>query len=136
LDIKEHPEYGGHQRVVRALKEEMTRVRYDEPLDSVRAVFAPLIKYLEGTIGQYNKDERNERKMRYAAYNALGKIHYWLDEPDETIKCGELLIANKFAEDEGKELIQLGTDLKKLFEKNGVNSRHFALDTEHFEGPK
>ena len=73
--------------------------------------------------------------MRYAAYYALGKISYWLDEPDKTIKYGELLIANKFDEKDGKELIQWANDLKKELAKNNLTTRYFVIDTEKFEAP-
>jgi hypothetical protein len=135
LDSKKHPEFEGHQKVIKSLKEELITLKATESLDRMKAIFAPHIAYLEETITKYNKDEKSDRKMRYAAYYALGKISYWLDEPDKTIKYGELLIANKYDEKDGKELIEWGKSLKKDFERTKLTTRYFAIDTEKFEAP-
>jgi hypothetical protein len=136
LDSKKHPENEGHYKVVRALKDDLTKMKYDQTIESTKALFAPHIKYLEETIPKYNKDEKGDRKMRYAAYYALGKISYWLDNPEATIKYGELLIANDYDPKDGKELVKMGTELRKLFDKHKIDSRHFPIDTDKFEGPK
>lgn len=136
LDSKKHPEYEGHQKVVKALKEQLTTLRAnEESIARMKEIFAPHIAYLEETVTKYNKDEKGDRKMRYAAYYALGKISYWLDEPDKTIKYAEQLIANKYDEKDGKELIKMAESLKKSFEKNKMTTRYFKIDTEKYEAP-
>lgn len=136
LDSKKHPEHEGHQKVVKALKEQLTKMTFDQPIDQTKEAFAPLMKYLEETVTKYNKDEKSDRKMRYAAYYALGKISYWLDNPEATVKYGELLIANDYDVKDGKELVKWGTELRKAFDKNNIDSRHFVIDVEKFEAPQ
>jgi hypothetical protein len=137
LDNKKHPEYEGHQKVVNFVKEVLAKdMRGDAPLDDIKARFEPLRTYLEESAKKYGKDDKNDKKMRYAAYYALAKISYWLDEPDDCIKYSEALIANGFDEKDGKNMIEEAKELKEVFSKNGAKSRHFAIDTREFEGPK
>jgi hypothetical protein len=135
LDTKKHPDYEGHQKVVKALKEDLTKHSATESIEKMKETFAPLMKYLEETVTKYPKDEKGDKKMRYAAYYAMGKISYWLDDPDATIKYGELLIANKYDEKDGKELIKWANELKAVFAKNKTNSRYFAIDLTNVEAP-
>jgi hypothetical protein len=137
LDNKKHPEYEGHQRVVNYVKEVLGKeMRGDEPLDKLKAQFEPLRTYLEESVKKYKKDDKNDAKMRYAAYYALAKISYWLDEPDDCIKYAEALIANGFDEKDGKNMVEDAQKLKADFTKNGMKGRHFETDTSGFEGPK
>ena len=95
LDVKKHPENDKHLVVVKALKGDMAGMRADIPMDKIAETFKPLMVYLEESIKRYDKDEKGDKKMRYAALYAMGKIAYWLDDPDATIKYGERLIDRK-----------------------------------------
>ena len=136
LDVKKHPENDKHQVVVKALKGDMAGMKADIPMDKIAETFKPLMVYLEESIKRYDKDEKGDRKMRYAALYAMGKISYWLDDPDATIKYGERLITNDFDTKDGKELIKWGTELKESMKKNNVTSRHFRIDLSAVEPPK
>lgn len=136
LDSKKHPEHEKHQVVVKALKGDMAGMKADIPMDKIAETFKPLMVYLEESIKTYPKDEKGDKKMRYAALYAMGKISYWLDDPDATIKYGERLIANDFDTKDGKELIKWGTELKEAMKKNNVTSRHFRIDLSAVEPPK
>ena len=137
LDSKKHPENDGHQTVVKFVKNVISNeMRATEPLDNIKTKFQPIKEYLEGTLKKYTKDDKPDRRMRYAAYFALSKISYWLDDPDASIKYAEALIANDFEPKEGKELIQLADELKNTFAKNKASTRHFYIDVNSFEPPK
>jgi hypothetical protein len=48
--------------------------------------------------------------------------------PDEAIEMGDKLIINDYDKGDGKSIIKNAEELKALFEKNKIYTRHFVRD--------
>ena len=135
LDSKRHPEYDAHRRNWMIFKQAMYQMSAEEPLDEVKKSLAPVINYYESIKKRYSSNSKADRKLRYASYYNLAKIHYYLDNPDAAMReAGELML-NEFDEKDGRGLESAAIELKNLLKQNKFGSRHFSLDTEKYTGP-
>jgi hypothetical protein len=128
LDTKKHPEYEEHQKNLNGLKELYTTFNPNEPLDGIKENAKPYIDYLNGLLNKYTSEEKPDKKMRYSAFYNLGMLYLYLDMPDEAIEMGDKLIINDYDKGDGKSIIKNAEELKALFEKNKIYTRHFVRD--------
>ncbi len=136
LDSKSHPEYDGHKKALKTVQELMKTMSPDQPVAQIREQLKPIIEYFEGLKTKYNKDEKRDRKMRYASWFNLGKIYLYLDDMDAAIKEAEGLIKNDYDPKDGKRMIEEAQRVKAIFNKNKANTRHFPIELDKMEGPK
>ena len=135
LDSKKHPEYRAHRQAWAAFNQAMYNMSADQPLDEVREMMEPVIRYFESLKRIYTSNSKADRKIRYASYYNLAKIYYYLDEPDASMyEAGQLMI-NNYDEKDGGILQAAAADLKNQFNLNRINTRHFFIDIEQLEGP-
>lgn len=126
LGAKKHADFEEYNRIYKVINDAFAGMSSDAPIDPVAEALKPAIEYLNGIIAKYTADEKNDRKMRYSAYYNLAKIYLYLDQPDEVIKYGNLIITNDYDSGDGKRLNEDASKLKELFAKNNMTSRHFA----------
>ena len=126
LDSKDHPEYAIQQEAIQAVKAIFQTMKANVPIDELSANLQPLIDYFESLKTKYVGDNKPDRKMRYSAYYNLGKIYYYLDQPEKTIKECEGLIANDYDEKDGERMIEDAKQLRVNLDVAKVNSRHIA----------
>jgi hypothetical protein len=136
LDSESHPEYKGHNNALKTVQELMRTMSPDLPVTEIRAQLNPTIEYFESLKTKYNKDDKRERKMRYASWFNLGKIYLYLDDMDAAIKEAEGLIKNDYDPKDGKRMIEEAQRVKAIFNKNKANTRHFPIELDKMEGPK
>jgi hypothetical protein len=135
LDSKKHPEYEGHKRAWLAFKQAMFQMNAEEPLDEVRKSLVPVIKYYESIKKKYTTRSKADRKIRYASYFNLAKIHYYLDDPDASMREAGELTMNEYDEKDGKRLEIAAAQLKILLKLNKFTGRHFPLEIEKYTAP-
>ena len=136
LDSKSHPDYDGHQKALKTVQELMKTMSADQPVAEIREKLKPTIEYFESLKTKYAKDDKRERKMRYASWFNLGKIYLYLDDMDAAIKEAEGLIKNDYDPKDGKKMIEEAQRVKAVFNKNKANTRHFPIELDKMEGPK
>lgn len=127
LGKKKHPEYANHIKAYKQAKAILAKMKYNESIDNITEEMQPVINYFKETVGKYPGKKKKMRKMRYASFYNLGKIYYYLDNPDKTIEYGQKLIDNDYDKKDGKHLIKIANELKKRFGANKTNSRHFEV---------
>ena len=113
----------------------MFQMNAEEPLDEVRNLLAPVISYFEKVKKRYSSGSKADRKMRYASYYNLAKIHYYLDDPDAAMREAGELTMNGYDEKDGRGLEAAARHLKTILKLNKFSSRHFSLDAEKYSAP-
>jgi hypothetical protein len=136
LDSKAHPETPAHKKAHQTTVEILNKMSPDSALTDIKAALKPVLDYFESLKTKYNKDEKRDRKMRYASFFNKAKIYLYLDDPDAAIQEAEGLIKNDYDVKDGKKLIEAANLLKTLFRKNNTNTRHFSIELDKLEGPK
>ncbi len=122
---KKHPEYAQYNEVAKKIAEAIKKMNGSEPVDTIKEELKPSIEYLKGLPEKYTSNDKLGRKMRYSAYFNLATIYFYLDELDEVVKYANLIISNDYDTNDGKIFNNKVEELKKLFEKNNINTRHF-----------
>jgi hypothetical protein len=135
LDSKKHPEYETMQAKWVTLKPILKSVQAGSMSEAQRSAISDMITYLEGVKKTYIKDEKGDRKMRYAAYYNSAKLYLFLDEPEKAIEQAELLILNEYDEKDGKHLKEQAERMIELFTKNNIRTRHFVIDLSDAKAP-
>ena len=135
LDSKKHPEYEAHRRAWLTFKQAMFQMNAEEPLDEVRNSLEPVISYYEKIKKRYSSQSKSDRKMRYASYYNIAKIHYYLDDPDAAMREAGELTMNGYDEKDGRGLEAAARQLKAILKLNKFSGRHFPLDVEKFSAP-
>jgi hypothetical protein len=136
LDSKAHPEYDGHKKALKTIQALMKTMSPDQSVAEIKEKLKPTIDYFESLKTKYTKDEKRDRKMRYASWFNLGKIYLYLDDMDAAIREAEGLIKNGHDSRDGKQMIEEAQRVKAIFNKNKANTRHFPIELDKMEGPK
>lgn len=135
MDSKKHPEQDGMQNAWSQFKAAVASMNASDSLGEFRTKTAPVIAYFESLKTKYTGSDKADKKLRYAAYYCLAKIYMLLDNPDAAMKEADLLSANDYDEKDGKYLRKEAEDLKALFEKNKIYTRHFMIDISQYAPP-
>jgi hypothetical protein len=135
LDSKKHPEYEAHRRAWLTFKQAMFQMNAEETLDEVKKALAPVITYYEKVKKRYSSESKSDRKMRYASYYNLAKIHYYLDDADAAMREAGELTMNGYDEKDGRGLEAAARQLKAILKLNKFSGRHFPLDIEKYSAP-
>jgi hypothetical protein len=135
MDSKKHPEQEAQQAAWAKLKATMLANNGTDDIVTVRENFKPVISYFDNLITKTTGSDKNDKKLRYGAFFALGYIYIMLDQPDMAIKNGEALIANDYDKGDGKDIIKDAEQLKKMLEKNGLVTRYFKIDLSKLTPP-
>lgn len=134
LDSRKHPEYENHRRAWIDFKQAIVGMSADEPLDDVRAELKPVIEYFLKVAKNYNSGSKADKKLRYASFYNLSKIHLYLDEPDAAMKYANELSINGFDAKDGNRLEAVAADLKQQLRLAKRTSRHFPLNVQEYQG--
>ncbi len=127
---KKHPEKDAQAENYELLRTAFDGMTSDQPIDQLKAEIAPAITYFSGIMDKYPGDDRKSRKLKKAALYNLATIHYYLDEPDMTIKYADMMLDNDKGKVSAKNLKKRAESLKEGFATNNTNTRHFKVITE------
>ncbi len=123
LDSKE--EEGQVQKdAIEAVRIIFSEMKANVPLTSIEEKLQPLISYFESLKTKYPDDNKGSKKIRYSAYYNLGKIFYYLDQPEKAIKEGQGLIDNDYDKKDGEEIIKDSEKIIELFKSKNFTTRH------------
>lgn len=126
LNSRKHPEHEAQQNMIVKIKESFSKMNADAPIDWLVKDMDTVLKYFTDVETRYNKDEKGDKKMRYAAYYNKSVIYAYLDLPDQAIAEASKLIANGYDSRDGERLKKKAEDLKVMLEKNHRTTTHFA----------
>jgi hypothetical protein len=136
MDSKKHPEQDAMQNAWTQFKAAVTDMNASDSLAEFRTRTIPVIAYFDSLKTRFTGTEKADKKLRYSAYYCLAKIYLLLDNPDAAIKEAEGLIANDYDPKDGKYLKKEAEDMKALFEKNNIYTRHFPIDISKYTAPE
>lgn len=136
IDNKKHPERETMKTKWEELKPMLESVSANELTELKAGKIKEMIAYFDGLKATYNKDEKGDKKLRYAAFYNNAVLYILLDQPEKATKEAEGLIANDYDKSDGKTLTAKAEDLQVLLTKNEVKSRHFDIDLSEAKGPK
>lgn len=136
MDSKKHPENEGMKNAWTNFKDAMALMNENDELTVVKEKLIPTIQYFDSLKLRITGTEKNDKKLRYSAFFCLARIYLLLDNPDAAIKEAEQLIANDYDPGDGKVLIKQAQDLKAIFEKNKIYTRHFPIDISKYAAPE
>ncbi len=136
VDNKKHPEHDAMKAKWEELKPMLESVTAIELTEMKEGKIKDMIAYFDGLKTTYNKDEKGDKKVRYAAFYNNAVLYLLLDQPEKAIKEAEGLIANDYDKSDGKRLNEKAEELQVLLTKNETKSRHFDIDLSNAKGPK
>ncbi|MBL7812682.1 MAG: hypothetical protein JNL57_10705 [Bacteroidetes bacterium] len=128
VDNKNHPEYEPMSQRWNALKPALEGIYPDELRAEDSSKIAQMILYFDGLKTKYSKDEKADRKIRYAAWYNNAVLYMILDQPEKAIEQTVGLISNDFDTKDGETLQKQANQLQDLFRRNSVYTRHFPLN--------
>jgi hypothetical protein len=123
-DTKKHNENISFRAATDALKTELQSMTENVPMN--RDVIDPLIEYFKSLPQKYSDPKsKADGWIRYAAWWNLCKIYLYLDEPENVAQYANLIFPNGYDPKDGAKLNKEATDLKTVFDKTGIHTRHF-----------
>lgn len=127
MDEKKHDENIKFRAVVDSLKVEFEKMTPDSPIN--REKVEALIMYFKNIPEKYTDPKKKaDVRLRYAAWYNLCRIYYYLDEPENVAQYADKITANGYDEKDGGKLVKEATDLKAIFDKTNIRTRHFNPD--------
>ena len=130
LDQKKSPEYEPYKQALENAKTQLAALNPNSNITpEVKALFASSISYFE-SLYQKNTvvEDKNQKKLRYAAYYNLATIYFFLDDLENAKKYADLLIKNDYDTSDGEYYIKASDKMKAKFDAAKVNTRHFTFD--------
>ena len=125
LDNKNHPEYENMHIRWNALKAVLEEISAESMNENNRAAILDAIKYFDNIKITYKKEEKADKKMRYAAFYNNTQLYLLLDMPDEAKKEADGLILNDYDKKDGEQMKRQAEALAELFRKHDIYTRHF-----------
>lgn len=130
-DSKKHPENTLVQQAAEATKIALMQITSKEIPASVLTELDPIIKYYLSIPTKYtNPSEKQEKKIRFAAYYNLANIYFLTDQFEKAKEYAALIISNDYDPKDGENLIEDATNIVVRYKKHGLNSRHFYVNIE------
>ncbi|MCL2651793.1 MAG: hypothetical protein FWD60_12340 [Candidatus Azobacteroides sp.] len=127
MNEKKHDENITFREAINTVKTELQAMTPDVPLNRER--LTDIIEYLKSLPGKYSDpNSKADQRMRYLAYYNLGKIYYYLDEPENVKQYADLIAPNGYDEKDGAKLNKDAEELMDLFNKTNIRTRHFSPD--------
>lgn len=126
LDSEKHPEYTMYSNATTALKTIFGKMRYNKPVSEIENDLNPIIKYFEGIVDKYSKDEKHEKRLRAATLYNLVVINQYLDHHDKAIELANQMITLDLEKDDAEECIEESNKIKKELEFHKMTSRHIT----------
>lgn len=128
LDSRRYSEYKDYKRYYALANRLFKQMSPFESLSKIKDELQVVITFLEGIPDNYTDTKKADTKMRYASYYNLAKIHYYLDDLDQSIFYYQKVIENDYHKGQSKRNIKDIEKLKDLFSVNQVNTRHFPIE--------
>lgn len=126
LDSDKHPEFSMFDNATKAFKAIFSKMRYNKSEKEVERDLGPIIDYFEGLTVNYTGDDKNEKRLRAAAYYNLARIYQYLDKHDKVIEIGNAIIDSGYDEDDGEDFIKESEELKRKLTFHIMRSRHIV----------
>lgn len=126
IDNKKHPEYSAMNARWTALKPVLEGATANTLSGDDRSKINEMIKYFDGLKTTYAKDEKGDKKIRYASYYNNALLYMLLDEPEKAVKEAQGLITNDYDTKDGVNLKEKAENLIEQFRKNNLYTRHFS----------
>lgn len=133
-DSPKHPENDAFKKSCEDAKLAIAEMTAIVPLNPAKV--KPIIAYYDSVLVKYAKDEKPERKLRYAAWYNMSTIYYWLEDFDNAIRCAEGLIANDYDKNDGKDLKVASERLKAKLTGSKIKTRHYVRDVSNAVAPE
>ena len=136
LNNRKHPEFEGQQKAWINFQQAISNADAERPIADARQSMKPAIDYYVKLKKMYAGDDKNSRKLRYAACYNLSKIYYYLDMPDEALREGGELKITGYDQKDGDRLQAQATWLKQQMRQARMNTRHFYLPVDNLRAPE
>lgn len=131
-DSPKHPENEQFRKVCDDVKIAMGEMTSEKSLSLEKV--KPAIEYFEAILKKYTKDEKPERKLRYASWFNMATIYYWLEDFDNAIRCCDGLVANDYDKSDAKDIKQNSERMKKIL-SGPIKSAHYVRDVSNAIAP-
>jgi hypothetical protein len=133
-DSPKHPENDAFKKACEDTRLAMREMTVTMPLNPSKV--KPIIAYFDSVLVKYTKDEKPERKLRYAAWYNMATIYFWLEDFDNAVRCSEGLIANDYDKNDGKEIKSGSEKLKAKLANGRFKTRHYVRDVSNAVAPE
>lgn len=127
LNSKKHPEHEAQQTIIAKVKDDFAKMKADSSIEWLAKEMEPVIQYFNEVETKYAKDEKGDKKMRYAAYYNKAVIYTYLDQPDKAMAEADKLVANGYDPKDGERLKKHAEELKDMLVRNKKTTTHFTM---------
>ncbi|HRI61270.1 MAG TPA: hypothetical protein PK228_16130, partial [Saprospiraceae bacterium] len=129
LDSDKHPDYADFQQAFQTSKSALATMKPDQPLDSVRLLLQPALTYFEQQKDKYNnKEDKGQRKLKYACLYNLSVLHFWTENLDKAAEYANEVIAHDYDPKDGKRMLEAISELKGSYKRTGKTTRHLKFE--------
>ena len=123
LGSKKHPEFAPWGAACAALDMGFSKMTFQQK--NVEASdMKQAIGYFEAIPARYLGTEKEDKKLRYGAYQNLAKLYLFLDDTDKASKYADSLVLNDFNVRDGKAIIAGVKRVAKELAVNKLATRH------------
>ncbi len=127
--IKKHDTEDDFIKAYETANAAFEKVKANEPLETLATDLQPAIDFWM-TYDKYPADDRKLKKVRYACLYNLTAAYYWMDDLANAEKYAKECLEIDYKEGGVNRFVDRIEKLKKSFEVNEVDSRHFFIDVE------
>jgi len=130
INEKKHNENEAFRAATSSLKDALEATTPDVPLDRDR--MNGIIEYYKSIPERFtDPTHKADVRLRYTAWYNLCKIYLYLDEPEKVEEYAQLITTNDYDSKDGAKLLKEANELKAIFDKTGIRTRHF-IPEEYF----
>ena len=131
-DTKKHTENEAFKAICASVKEIFGTMTPNEGLK--KEDLEEAIEYFKSIPDRYTDIKlKSDIKLRYAAYYNLCKIYLHLEDLENVYHYADLLIQNEHDKKDGEKLKKSADELKEMFSRTEIKTRHFNPE-DHFGG--
>ena len=134
---KKHPEYLSFENACNNAKAALEKISVNEMPNEVVELLQPSIDFFIEIPGKYDMiDDKNEKKLRYAAYYDLAEIYFVIEQFDKAKEYAQKVIDNDYDKKDGKQIIEESDKILMQFEEQQIFTRHFTPDIANAQPPQ
>ena len=120
-----HIEYKKWNDAVQATQTLFKAFRYNESIADKQAKFDPIIDYYARLVDRFADSDRKAKKIKYAAFQNLMNILFYLDRHDELISLCEGQLDSKVLDKQAKRMLEKSEKLRAHLAFHRVETCHF-----------
>ncbi len=128
VDSKKLPDFEGFDKAFTVLSESFAKMKYDEPLDEVKAGMQPAIDYWLANKDRFDQEDKQQRKLKFACLYNLTNAYFWTEQFDLAAQYAKELAAMDYKEGKADNFLDNIKKVKEDLARCNKTTRHFKAE--------